>query len=382
MDRVVVVGGGIVGASAAYRLAGAGAAVSLVDAAHPGRATDAGAGIVCPAASRTPPGPWYPMAAAAVGFYPGLLSDLAEDGETDTGYEAVGGLFVATSDEERRSLAATRDLIEARGRDGMGNVGEISLLEPEEVRALFPPIADGVAAIHVSGGARLDGRRVRDAMVRAAARRGAEVLPGTATLRIERDRVRAVDVDGRAVPCGAVILATGAWPPLVTGAAVVPWPIRPERGQIAHLDLPAAETESWPFVVGYHTHYLLTFPPNRVVAGATREAGVSAVRSTAAGVREVLSEALRVAPGLAEGAVAEVRVGIRPTSLDGLPVVGPTAIEGVHLANGLGTSGLMMGPFVGAIAADLVLGIDPPGPDLAPFVAERFADLPAEEGSA
>jgi D-amino-acid dehydrogenase len=65
-------------------------------------------------------------------------------------------------------------------------------------------------------------------------------------------------------------------------------------------------------------------------------------------------------------------------SLDALPVLGPTSIEGVHVANGLGPSGLMMGPFVGVIAADLALGAEPPGPDLAPFLVERFADLPAD----
>ena len=374
MNRVVVVGGGIVGASAAYRLARAGASTTLIEAGRPGRATDAGAGIVCPVTSRTPPGPWYPMAAAAVAFYPELLADLAEDGETDTGYETVGGLFVATSDEERRSLAATRDLIEARRREGMGNVGEVSLLEPDEVRALYPPIAGGSAAIHVSGGARVDGRRVRDAMVRAAGRRGAEIRRGEAVLRIERGRLLAVEVDGEMLPCDVAVLASGAWRPRSSEPVDLPWPIRPERGQIVHLDLPGATTGSWPFVLGYHTHYQLTFPPNRVVAGATREADALGTLPTAGGVREVLAEALRVAPGLAEGVMADVRVGIRPMSLDGLPVVGPTPIEGVHLANGLGPSGLMMGPLIGVIAADLALGVAPPGPDLAPFLAERFAD--------
>ena len=111
-----------------------------------------------------------------------------------------------------------------------------------------------------------------------------------------------------------------------------------------------------------------------MVVGATREDGPLDLHPTAGGVGEVLTEALRVAPGLADGAVAEVRVGLRPMSLDGLPVVGPTSIAGVHLANGLGPSGLMMGPFIGAVAADLALGLTPPGPDLAPFLAERFTD--------
>src|SRR5262249_28317331 len=150
------------------------------------------------------------------------------------------------------------------------------------------------------------------------------------------------------------------------------WPVRPERGQIVHLDLPGARTDAWPFVLGSHTHYQLTFPPGRVVVGATREAGVLGLLPTAAGLPGGRARALRPAPGLGDGVVAEVRVGIRPMSLDGLPVVGPTSIAGAYLANGLGPSGLMMGPFIGVIAADLALGAEPPGPGLAPFLVERF----------
>jgi len=46
--RVIVIGAGILGASAAYHLSSAGAEVEIVDAAHQGRATQAGAGIICP----------------------------------------------------------------------------------------------------------------------------------------------------------------------------------------------------------------------------------------------------------------------------------------------------------------------------------------------
>ncbi|HET9979027.1 MAG TPA: FAD-dependent oxidoreductase, partial [Ktedonobacterales bacterium] len=147
-----------------------------------------------------------------------------------------------------------------------------------------------------------------------------------------------------------------------------------------HLRLPGRETARWPIVVGFHSHYILTFPQDRVVVGATREsdAGFDA-RMTAGGVCEALDEALRVAPGLADATLEEVRVGLRPASPDGLPLLGRIpGCEHIYVATGHGASGLQLGPYSGALVADLALGRSS-APDLgvdldvAPFAPDRFA---------
>jgi D-amino-acid dehydrogenase len=118
---------------------------------------------------------------------------------------------------------------------------------------------------------------------------------------------------------------------------------------------------------------MVPWPGGRVAVGATRETGSGFdPRLTAAGVREVLSEALRLAPGLAQWEILEMRVGLRPLSVDGLPVLGPVPrIEGVFLATGHGPSGLHLGPYSGTLVADLMLGRRPEM-DLSPFHAARF----------
>ena len=69
-DDVVVVGGGLVGLSLAYELAGLGAAVTVVDAAHRGRATDAGAGILSPATTTDEDREWFEVLGACGRHYP------------------------------------------------------------------------------------------------------------------------------------------------------------------------------------------------------------------------------------------------------------------------------------------------------------------------
>jgi D-amino-acid dehydrogenase len=374
-ETVAVLGSGIVGASAAYHLSRTpGLRVVLVDGGHPGQATAAGAGIVAPGVSIRPPVVWYPFAAAAVRAYPPLLDALASDGEPDVGYEVCGGLFVATNDDEVSRLDDVRCLIEERVRGGMPNVGTVTRLEPDQTARLFPAMAPGIYAIHVDGGARVDGRRHRDAKVRAAARRGATVLSGSARLAVAAGAVTGVAVDGQRVPCGAAVLATGAWDVRTDEGRAIGLPVEPQRGQLAHLDVPGAGTGAWPFVTGFHSHYLLAFAPHRVVAGATREDGSGFdPRVTAGGLREVLGEALRVAPGLGGATLAELRSGIRPMSPDGLPVLGLlSGLAGAVVATGLGPSGLTLGPYAGAIAARLA-GEEPPDEvDLAPFDPDRF----------
>lgn len=387
VDDVIVVGGGIVGASAAYRLARSGARVTLVDRADTGQATAAGAGILSPGTSFHPPAAFFPLAFRAVAYYDTLLAALAEDGETETGFEAVGLLHVATTEAEATALPLLLRLIEERRAAGAPRIGAVEMLTGDEARALFPALGVCLGAIHTSDAARVDGRLLRDAMCRGGARRGARIVTGSAEAIRESGGGVEVTVNGETLAtltAGAAILAGGAWSGMLAetlgvgiGARL---PVFPQRGQILHLRLPGRETARWPIVVGFHSHYILTFPQDRVVAGATREsdAGFDA-RMTAGGVCEALDEALRVAPGLADATLEEVRVGLRPASPDGLPLLGRIpGCEHIYVATGHGASGLQLGPYSGALVADLALGRSS-APDLgvdldvAPFAPDRFA---------
>jgi len=377
MAEIVVIGGGVVGAAAAYRLARDGVRATLIDRADSGQATAAGAGIICPGTSLRPLPAFFPFAAAAVGHYPALLDALAADGAPPTGYETVGELLVATDDAAFEDLPELLALFQARQAAGMPNLGQVSAIDGAEARERFPALGDAFGALWVPGAARVDGRLLRDALRHAALGRGAVMLQGEATLVRKGERISAVRVDDRTVACDAVIIAGGAWSNAFGSVLNVTIPVEPQRGQILHLTLPGVETGRWPIVTGMRDHYLLTFPPDRVVAGATRETGSGYdARMTAGGVHEALNEALRVAPGLASATLREVRIGLRPLSPDGLPLLGPVSgLANAYLATGHGPSGLQLGPYSGEVVARLAQNqtIDP-GLDLMPFAVGRFTE--------
>ena len=363
--RVAVVGAGVLGASAAFHLALAGAEVVLVDRAHEGRATAAGAGIVSPWSSEVADPEWRRIADAGARYYPALVRLLAEHGEADVGYRRVGSLCVAT---ERSDLDRIERAVLAR-RAEAPEAGEVSRLSPAEARRLFPPLHPDLAAVRVGGGARVDGRLLADALRRAAERRGARVHAGAASgLLGGGGRVTGVRVGAEAVATDAVVVAAGAWAPALLEPVGIALAVSPQRGQISHLRLEGAATGSWPVVLPPGSHYLLAFDDSRVVVGATRETGAGFdCRVTAAGQAEVLNQALAVAPGLASATLVETRIGLRPVGPDVRPMLGPVAgLGGLVIGNGLGPSGLTIGPYAGRLLAQAALG-EAPDTDLTPY---------------
>jgi D-amino-acid dehydrogenase len=374
---IVIIGAGVLGASTAFHLAQAGESVIVIDAHLDGRATAAGAGIICPWISGVEDQAFYRLYASGGEYYPDLIMALAKAGETDLGYRRVGTLLVSN---DRRELALLERMARQRASAVMG---EVTSLSSDETRGLFPPLRPDFSGVHIAGGGRVDGRRLATGLLRAAESLGAKIMQGHAELAAEAQRVVGVDVDGERIPADRVIVTAGAWADQVLRPLGLDLQVEPQRGQIVHLQLDGVETQDWPVVLPPGSHYLVPFGSGRIVAGATRESGVGFdYRVTAAGQAEVLSEALRIAPGLGEARLVETRVGFRPTGIAVRPLLGwLPEIEGLAVGNGLGAAGLTIGPLAGRLLADLVTG-QPSPMDLSPFDPARRSEFAAHVSAA
>ncbi len=372
MENVLIIGGGVVGTSAALHLAEAGASVTLVDRHDDGHATAAGAGIIAPGTSMRPLPAFFPLAADAVRYYPTLVEKLAGLDAGDTRYEVIGQLFVASSEEELAELDHVQQVMDDRYREGMPNLGETRRVDAHEAREMFPALGDIAGAIHVPEAARVDGDYLRNAMATAASSLGVSVLMCDARIVSATDSSVEVVVEDDRMTFDRVIVATGAWSNHVLEPLDVRIPVAPQKGQIMHIGMEGADTSRWPIIGGFGSQYILTFAPNRVVCGATRETGSGYdLRVTAGGLNSVTNEALRVAPGLADGTVLETRVGLRPLSDDGLPFIDRVpGHEAVVVSTGHGPSGLQLGPWSGVLAAELAMGKEPSS-DITPFALGR-----------
>jgi len=318
---------------------------------------------------------------AAGAHYRTLIDRLAEDGAPDTGYARCGLLLVASEPGEDDWFATQADL--ALGR----SPGVVSEVAPPEATRLFPPLGPVRRALHNPAAARIDGRLINAALLEGALRRGLRRLDGTATaLMVSGDRVRGIDSDAGAVSCGAVAVAGGAWSPALGGQLGVTIPVTPAKGQIVHVQLPdpgpdgadgagrgVRDSGEWPIVSPVLSHYLVAWPGGRVACGGTYEPeALFDDRPTVAGLAELLRGCLTLAPGLGQATVVEVRVGLRPVTADGCPVLGPVpGYDDVHLVTGHGTEGLLLGPYSAALVARCILG-EPVPDELRQFSVARF----------
>lgn len=368
MKKVIVVGAGILGASTAYQLAKFGADVLIVDRKDQGQATDAAAGIICPWLSQRRNKAWYRLAKAGAHFYPQLIQDLQSEGETDTGYAQVGALCIH---EDVEKLIKMEERAYVRKADAP-EIGEITQLDESETQERFPLLAEGYRSVHISGAARVDGRALRDALLRSAQRNGAVFINGDATLQYESNRVTGVTVDEQSYTSELVIVCAGAWANPLLQPLGLDFRVGYQKAQIMHLRVQGEhDTGSWPLIIPPSDQYLLTFDQQKIVIGATHENDVEGydTRVTAGGVQEVLNKGLHLAPPLADSTMEEIRVGFRPFTPGFLPVIGAVpGWEGLIAANGLGSSGLTAGPYLGSqlakMALNMELDIDPTDYDI------------------
>ncbi|MGS5020142.1 NAD(P)/FAD-dependent oxidoreductase [Paenibacillus sp. JJ1683] len=357
MKKVIVIGAGILGASTAYQLAKMGADVILVDREDKGQATDAAAGIICPWLSQRRNQAWYQLAKAGARFYPGLIEELKSEGETETGYAQVGALSIHDDSEKIKKMQERARL---RHTDAP-EIGEITQLNQKETHERFPLLVDHYHSVHISGAARIDGRALRDALIRSAQRNGATLIHGDAALQYDSDHVTGVTVGASSFSSDEVIVCAGAWANQLMLPLGIRFKVSFQKAQIMHLQVPVKQdTGTWPVIMPPTDQYLLAFDQQKIVIGATHENEIEGydTRVTAGGMQEILNKGLELAPDLANSTFQEVRVGFRPFTPGFLPVLGAVpGWNGLIAANGLGASGLTMGPFIGDQLARLALGM-------------------------
>lgn len=362
---VVVIGGGVIGLAAAWRLARRGVAVTLLERHRPGAgASTAAAGMLSPLKEAGEPGPFLELGLRSLERYPGFVADIEACARLEVGYRRQGRLDVACTEEEAGTLRRQQAVQQQAGF-------ESRLLELSELRRLEPALAHDVTlGLATEHDHQVDNARLVAALWLAAGREGAVIRPAAGaaavTLAGADDRVSGVDLDsGEHVDADAVVVAAGAW----TGAIDLPrrLPVRPVRGQIILLRTvpPALRRVTWG-----PDCYLVPRPDGRLLVGATMEEAGFVLASTAGATERLLASAIRIAPALADAELEGFQVGLRPATPDGLPVIGEDpATPGLFFATGHFRNGILLAPETAELIAAAIL--DGTAPDAA-FSPARF----------
>jgi len=346
--RVVLVGGGLVGALSALRLADAGADVLVLDKSEPGaEASSAAAGILAAQAEATSPSPLFDLTLESRQMHGALAEEIRGRTGVDPGFERRGVLEVARTEAEARALLAKCAWQRDRSLP-------VDVLDAKSLRQREPCLAAGfVQGVLFPDDASLEPARLTAGVVQAAARAGVRFRSGVTARRVLIDRSRAtgVETDDGPVEGDAVVLCAGAWSGLVAHGLGDPGSVRPARGQLVELDTCPAPLRS---VVYAHGGYLVPRGDGRVVVGSTLEFVGFRRGVTADGLAKLLATATKTVPSLGEATVARTWSNFRPYTEDKTPIVGMRGIDGLVLATGHHRSGILLAPVTAEIVRDLV----------------------------
>jgi glycine oxidase len=366
--EAVVVGGGVIGLTIAWRLAQRNLQVTVADP-HPGRSASwAAAGMLAPVSEVS-----YGEEALlvlnrnAAEIYPEFVAELEATTERSVGYRTTGSVLVARDADDN---AALEDVLRFQLDLGL----DVRRLRARELRALQPSLAPSVrGGILVEGDHQVDNRALVEALVVACRRAGVVFVPERAFPEVSDGAVVGVRSEsGGEIGADWVVLAAGAWNGAMAGlpSDVVP-PIRPVKGQLLHLRGPEQQPLLTMTVQGRDA-YIVPRADGRVVVGATVEELGFDTRVTAGAVFSLLEAAHELVPGVSELELTEVAVGLRPGSPDNAPLLGRLPIEGAVVAGGHYRNGILLAPVTGAAVAELVATGETPAA-IAPFSPQRFA---------
>jgi glycine oxidase len=351
----IFVGGGAIGLSCAWRAARRGARVAVLERAEPpAGATRVAAGMLAPVGELAFGEPeLLEMTLASAMLYPQFVAELEAASGESAGYARQGALHIALDRDEAAELRRVHDLQRSRGL-------EAEWLPPRRCRELEPGLTPSFnGGVHAPGEAAVDPRALTRALLAALAAAGGEVATGievSAGLFEGECLVGVRTAAGEELRAPTVVLATGAW------AGATEWlpeparpPVRPVKGQILELRSRdgAAPCER---IVASERVYLVPRPDGRLIVGATSEEQGFDTAVTAGGVHELLREAYRLLPDVAEMELVDSMAGLRPGTPDNLPLIGPGAIEGLVLATGHYRNGILLAPLTADAVAALLAG--------------------------
>ena len=346
---VVIIGGGVAGVATACYLGRAGVSSVVVERDSVGsHASGFAYGGLNPLGGAGIPGPVFALATEGMRLHAELAAALQEETGINTEYRTVPGIRLALSAEEAEQ--ARGDMAWQRRQAGY----VVRWVDGDEARAMEPRISpDALGAVVTEGAAEVEPYRFVLALAQAAESLGATIRHGRAAgLLREGVRVRGVVLDGEEISCERVVLAMGPWTGECASWLGVPVPITPLKGQILRLRAPGG-----PFrhSLWWEGSYVTTKPDGLAWAGTTEEEAGFNEQPTMEGRDRVMRSLLKMVPSLADAQLVQQTACLRPLSADGLPILGAVpGHEGVYAATGAGRKGIILGPAMGKVIADLI----------------------------
>jgi glycine oxidase ThiO len=331
-SEIIVIGGGVIGLATAIELRLLGAEVTVLCQDFKAAAGHAAAGMLAPQAEQLPAGSMLDLCLASRDLYPEWIDKIESISGEDAGYWACG-------------ILAPRYTEHQQSRDWL-NLQSIhqhqSELSESVVGGYWYP-ADG----------QVDNRALIRSILIASQSLGIKFLEGVEVTTIHRSQGRVTHLETSQGNLSAqhYILATGAW-----SQQLLPIPVIPRKGQMLSVLVPPAHRDNLPLqqVLFGEDIYIVPRRDGKIIIGATSEDVGFAPHNTLKGVKQLVTNAMRLFPPLQDFPLHETWWGFRPATPDELPILGTSPDANLTFATGHYRNGILLTPITAKLIADLV----------------------------
>ncbi|MEI3612936.1 NAD(P)/FAD-dependent oxidoreductase [Pseudogracilibacillus sp. SO30301A] len=361
---VVIIGGGVIGTSIAFRLAKLFKKIVVIEKGEVGGQTSASCDKAIFLQSKRPGFP-SKLAKASSNMYRNLEEEL----DMSVEYKQSGGMIVIESESH---LPFMESFIKSQRMAGM----DVKLLDKEETLRQQPCFSSHVfGSTYCKDDAEVNPLLLSQAFADAAIRDGVDIRTHTEVIRIKvrKGKVTCVETNKGKIATNLVINAAGPFASSIAKMVNVDLPIKPRRGVILitekvgpiingsilcsqylaakHL---TPEEKLSPFGIGLSLGQ--TESGNLLIGGSREFVGFNKKVSTEV-FSEIARHACRIAPVLGNLRIIRTMVGFRPFTGDGLPIIDEApGVQGLIIAAGHEGDGIALAPITGKLVADLVQG--------------------------
>lgn len=351
---VVIIGGGIIGCSIAFRLAKAGLKVTVIDRTQPGsEASGAAAGMIAPQGEMLEADPYFELCKASRDLYPEFVAEVEDRSQESVNYRRDGALLVAINAQECEEL---NHIYATQTRLGL----PLERLTGEAIRGRVAGISPEIEfGLLVAGDHWIDNERLVRALVKAGATADVSFHWDCTVTGFEvRDhRVETI----RAAPSGAsssldysagkFVLAAGSWSGQLAKALGMSLLVKPCGGHLIEFEAPVEV----PHVLRAGIHYLVPRTERRIVVGTTAKYVGFEKAMTGEDIQSIIQGVSRIAPLVKNCTFRRVLSGLRPDTEDHRPLLGYGELENLAFATGHFRNGILLAPITAKLISELLL---------------------------
>ncbi|WHH58130.1 FAD-dependent oxidoreductase [Petroclostridium sp. X23] len=379
----VIIGGGVAGTAITYYLSKTGLKPILVEQKNlnAGASGSCDEGVILQSKN---PGIILDMAIRSAALYKNLEKEL----NYDIGYRNVGGMIVIN---DEKYVSTIENFVQKQYGQGLN----ICMLDYDDTHRQQPGLAENViASAYNQDDCSVYPFRLTLGYVRAAEKLGARFLPHNKVTKLStiKGRITHVITNQHEISTPTVINAAGCNVNNISGMLEIELPVFPVRGQIVITEpvphIVRHQIMDARFIVAKHQPQLLDqnslsaklhvgltvsqAPTGNLIIGGCREKVGYDTNITFTAVREIIKNASSFFPFCKNVCMLRTFAGLRPATLDNLPILSKTPISGFYIAGGLGGDGLSLSPIVGKIMSELVVNEKCDIVEMSQLSLERF----------